>query len=375
MKLCIVTHKVSKGDGQGRVNYEVARAALHRGHEVTVVASQVAESLQSHSGFQWIPITVDKTPTELLKNLRFAHDSARWLKAHRSQFDSVKVNGAITWAAGDINAAHFIHSTWLKSPAHTWQQRKDLYGFYQWLYTALNARWERRAFAQASKIVAVSSQVSTDLQTIGISSDHIQVIYNGVDTDEFHPGSNNRSGLGLPASVPLAIFAGDIRSSRKNLDSVLKALVKLPGLHLAVVGNVKGSQYPTLAQALTVNDRVHFLGYRQDISDLMRASDFLVFPSRYETFGLVVLEAMASGIPVITSAATPAAELVTSSSGIVVSDPEDIPTLTKEMHYLTCHPQQRQQMGAQARIIAENHSWSQMAQRYVDLFEQLSQPC
>lgn len=372
MKLCIVTHKVAKGDGQGRVNYEVTQEALRRGHQVTVLASNVAESLQDQAGFSWVPISVAKIPTELLKNFWFANLSYWWLNAHSGEFDVVKVNGAITWANADVNAAHFIHSAWLHSPAHVWQQRKDAYGLYQWFYTALNAYWEQRAFAQARQVVAVSAQVCNDLQTIGIASDRIQVIYNGVDTDEFYPGYGDRQALALPESVPLAIFVGDIRSSRKNLDSVLKALVNVSGLHLAVVGSINNSPYPALARELEVDERVHFLGYRQDTAALMRASDFLVFPSRYETFGLVVLEAMASGIPVITSAATPAAELLTADAGIVVSNPDDIPALVKEMLYLTHHPTQRQQMGVHARVIAEKHSWKQMAKCYVDGFETLA---
>lgn len=375
MKLCIVTHKVSKGDGQGRVNYEIAQEAIQRGHHVTAISSQVDEYLQTSPNFTWVPIPVEGIATELLRNIHFANRSTMWLKKNRTKFDLIKVNGAITWEPGDINAAHFVHAAWLNSPAHMWQQRKDFYSLYQWLYTMLNARWERQAFTQAGRVIAVSNQVQNDLQAIGIASHRIEVIYNGVDTTEFYPDVVSRKSLGLPESVTLAIFVGDIKSSRKNLDSVLKALAKVPDLHLAVVGNTNGSPYLTLARKLNISHRVHFLGYRQDIPVLMRASDFLVFPSRYETFGLVVLEAMASGIPVITSAVTPAAELVTSDTGIVVQNPEDISALSKEMDYLTNHPKQCKAMGVQARIVAERHSWSQMAQQYIGLFEQVVQPC
>jgi len=372
MKFCIVTHKVEKGDGQGRVNYEVVLEALNRGHKVTAIANQVAEFLLTYKRFSWVPVTVDKFPSELLRNLRFADLSAKWIRKNRHQFDLLQVNGAITWEAGDINAAHFVHSAWLRSPAHTWKHRKDFYGFYQWFYTALNARWEYRAFSQAKKVIAVSSQVRDDLQAIDICPDRIQIVYNGVDTNEFYPGTANRITLGLPKAVPLAIFAGDIRSSRKNLDSVLKALVLVPDLHLAVIGKINNSPYPALSNKLGIKHRVHFLGYRHDIPELMRASDFLVFPSRYETFGLVILEAMASGIPVITSETTPAAELLIPDAGIVISNPDDISTLAREMYYLVQNPERRRQMGIQAHMIAKNHSWGEMAQRYVDLFEKLT---
>lgn len=369
MKICIVTHKVAKGDGQGRVNYEVTQAALQRGHQVTLVASSIANELTTVKGLTWVPISIKGVPTELLRNLIFANRSAQWLIAHQETFDVIKVNGAITWVPGDFNAAHFVHGTWLRSPAHTWAQQKSLYGFYQWLYTVLNAYWEKKAFTQAKQVIAVSSQVKFDLQKIGVPEHRICVIYNGVDTSEFYPGSISRKTLGLPEDVPVAIFVGDIRTPRKNLDSVLKALARVSELHLLVVGNLDNSPFPELSRKLSIHRRVHFLGYRQDIPHLLRASDFLVFPSRYETFGLVVLEAMASGIPVLTTMATPASELVTSEAGIVLSDPNDINALEQGLNYLTRQTQQRQRMGICARSIAEQYSWNKMAQRYIDVFE------
>ena len=85
---------------------------------------------------------------------------------------------------------------------------------------------------------------------IGVSRSQIRVILNGVDTEEFSPGEASRQKLGLPENVPLAMFAGDIRTPRKNLDTVLRALVKVPDLHLAVVGNPEGSPFPKLAASL-----------------------------------------------------------------------------------------------------------------------------
>lgn len=58
MKICIVTHTVTKGDGQGRVNYEITNEAIHRGDHVTLLASSIAPELAQHSQVKWIPISV-----------------------------------------------------------------------------------------------------------------------------------------------------------------------------------------------------------------------------------------------------------------------------------------------------------------------------
>ena len=380
MKLCIVTHSVIKGDGQGRVNYEITQEALERGHHVTLLASRVAPELQENHQVDWIPIPVKGVPTELLRNLLFAWRSTNWLGKHRSQLDLVKANGAITWAKGEVNAVHFVHSSWLKfstrktkpsSSKKSVNPRKIFYNFYQWFYTVFNSRWEKKAFQEAQAVVAVSNKVGKDLLEIGVPPESMQVIANGVDLKEFAPGNCDRQAWNLPQKVPLALFAGDIRIKRKNLDTVLHSLVKVPDLHLAVAGITEGSSYPQLSASLGLSERVHFLGLRHDVPDLMKAVDFLVFPSRYEPFGLVVIEAMATGMPVITTTSTGAADLVKPEAGIVIPDADDVEALAKALQVLAKDPDLRNKMGQAARAIAEQHSWKLMAQDYVDLFEEM----
>ncbi|OUL30027.1 glycosyltransferase family 4 protein [Nostoc sp. 106C] len=371
MKLCIVTHTVKKGDGQGRVNYEVAKEIIRRGHHLTLLASEVAPELKENSQVNWIEIPVQKFPTEFIRNFVFAKKSADWLQKNRADIDLVKVNGAITNTSADVNAVHFVHSSWLRSPVHISRTRRDAYGFYQWLYTALNAHWEKQAFQKAKVVIAVSEKVAQELVNIGVPRSRIQVIVNGVDLEEFTPGVDDRQTWGLPENVPLALFAGDIRTARKNLDTVLYALAKVPDLHLAVVGNTEGSPFPQLTASLGLSERVHFLGYRRDIAAIMRVADLFVFPSRYEACTLVLLEALASGLPVITATATGGAELVTPECGVVLSDSDDIDALVAALLSLVDDDTLLQQMGKAARSVAEQHSWTTMAQTYVDLFEEL----
>ena len=372
MRICIVTHKLQKGDGQGRVNYEIAWEALRKGHEVILVASYVDDALANHSNIEVVCISVASWPTELLKNIVFSMASACWLNQNRLSFDILLVNGAITQARADFNAVHFVHSSWLNSPVHASKGKQNLYGLYQWLYTRLNVAFEKKAFRQSDCMIAVSEQVSRELELIGISPQSIKTIVNGVDLAEFSPGSVDRRSLGLPNSVPLALFVGDIRTPRKNLDTVLSALVEVPDLALAIVGSTDNSPYPQMAKDLGVAHRTHFLGYRKDMPALMRAADFFVFPSRYDPFGLALLEAMATGLAVVTAKSAGASSLVTPEVGFVLEQANDKVALANAMIALTADGNLRQLMGNRARKVAEALSWQSMAQGYIRLFEDFS---
>lgn len=374
MRLCIVSPSIVKGDGQGRVNYEIAWEAIRRQHHVTLITSRLAPELQQNSQANWLEIPVKGWPTYLLREIVFAWRSAQWLRKHSREVDLVISNGAVTWAKGNVNLVPFVHSAWLLSPLHISRVRRDFYGFYHWLYTLFNARLEKKAFCKSQVVVAVSQRVKQELLDIGVPKESIRVILCGVDLQEFSPGYADRKKLGLPEQVPLALFVGDIRTNRKNLDTVLHALVQVPELHLAVVGTAgttKISPYPPLAAHLELSERVHFLE-NHPVSEVMRAVDLFVFPSRYEPFGLVVIEAMASALPIITATTTGAAELVTPECGVVLSNSEDTKALAQVLNTLANTPELRSRMGKAAREIAEQHSWASMGESYVDLFEELA---
>ncbi|PZU92851.1 MAG: glycosyl transferase [Pseudanabaena sp.] len=369
MKICIVTSSVRKGDGQARVNYEIVKEAIQRGHQVTLVVRKAVDEISQHKLVNCVYFPVDKVPTELMRGFVFAQKSDRWLKKHRHEFDIVVSCGAVTTGESDVNVVHFVHSAWLDSPFHTSRVNKNLYGLYQWLYTSLNAYWERVALKKAKILVAVSGTIKKEIIGVGIPADRIKVILNGVDVDEFIPiQTPDRSQFGLPEKADLALFVGD-KTNRKNLDSVLKALVNVPDLHLAVVGNLEKSTYPQMVKSLKLEERVHFLGYRSDIAKIMQVVDFFVFPSRYEPFGMVVTEAMASGLPVIITKASGVADIVTPDCGVTLTDSEDILALTSALKKLSSEKSLRREMGQSARAIAEQHPWNTKSCEYVDLFE------
>jgi glycosyltransferase involved in cell wall biosynthesis len=361
----MVTHVVRRGDGQGRVNLEIAKEAIRNGIGMVVVASEVAAEIAENERVTWLRVGVKGIPGALFRELLFSIRSAGILSRLRS--GPILSNGCITSVPADVNACHFVHGSWLESPVHTSKLVGGARGRYQKLYSTLNARWERKAYHCAGAVVAVSEQVKRELSASGIDPAKIRTIHNGVDAVEFSPGSQERSRFALPENVPMVLFAGDIHSPRKNLDTVLEALARVQGLHLAVAGDVLGSVYPAKASGLGVSERVHFLDHVRDMPALMRSCDVFAFPSRYEACSLVMLEAMASGLPVITSRTTGGAELIAENEGFLMDSPDDLDRLVAVFREMLVDPACLSEKAVRARRHAQELGWDAMGRKYLDL--------
>jgi glycosyltransferase involved in cell wall biosynthesis len=375
MKLLIVTHIVGNHDGQGRVNYEIVRASLAAGHEVTVLGSGIDAVLLEHPRLRFVQLRESRLPTSLIKYQIFALRSGAWIRAHRDEFDVIHVNGFITWARSDVNTVHFVHDGWYRCGFYPFRMKQGAYAMYQIAYTLLNVYCEKHALRRARVIVPVSQKVAREVESAGADPARIAVIHNGVDVEEFAPGHSQRERFGLPQDAFLLLFAGDLRIPRKNLDAVLRALMAAPSnVHLVVAGRLRNTPYVALAQTLGVSERVHFVDFVREMPDLMRSVDAFVFPSRYEAMSLVMLEALASALPVITVATAGGAEVIGGTCGVVLDSPEDIAGLADAIAQLARDPQRARTMGAAARELASSLSWQQMAARYLSLYEVLTGP-
>ena len=374
MKVALVTHNIIFGDGQGHVNLALANHLVRRGIDLTLIANNVDDDLAS-TVHEVIPIETSTLgeAIDLWKVWRFKLAADEIL--HRHAFDAVIACGVVCSVPHTLNAVHFAHGGWRRSPFHAWKVNKSLNGAYQWLFSALNDFWERQVLSEAESIVAVSQMVKDELIGSGVAAENINVVVNGVDLDTFHPGPADRQALKLPEGVPLGLFVGDIKSPIKNPDGCLRALAAVPDVHLALAGRPEGSPLPKLAEELDIADRVHFLGFRRDIADLMRAADFFLLPSRRDSCPLVLLEALASGLPAIVSKQVGTYDLVGEMAGVVVDSPDDHVALAEAIRLMRDNPERRDEMSTAARAIAEQHSWERMAERYLEvLLAQVEQP-
>ncbi|MFM7186617.1 MAG: glycosyltransferase family 4 protein, partial [Armatimonadota bacterium] len=318
------------------------------------------------AGASWIPVQPKTRSNDLAYGLQSIASANRALKAKRTEYDVIHGYGWTLDGPHHINTAQFVHTAWLRHPMHPSRMTSGPYSLYQCLYTTLNAWGERKAFRDARRVIGASSTIRKELMMLcDLPERKVGVVLNGVDLEEFHPGHENREALGLPEGVFLALFAGDIKTGRKNLDGVLRALVSLPDVHLAVAGRVAGSPWPSLAADLGLESRVRFLDFRTDLAQLMRASDCFIFPSRYEACALVLVEALASGLPVITARTTGGAEAVGPDAGVVIDDTESIAELTAAIQEVSGR---RDLLGARrdaARKCALSLTWENIGAEYL----------
>lgn len=369
MRLALVAQNIVFGDGQGRINLELARAALRAGHPVILVAVEV-DPVILRAGATWEKIEVRRKPI-LARVAMFPDKANRVIDRLRNEnkIDFVIANGYTLTRKHDINLCQFVHAAWLRSGVHSSASKGLIRRMYQSFYTRYNAFHEVRSYRAARNVVAPSMQTIQELRKLGLDPAKLRKIPNGVDCDEFSPGPRERKELGLPEDPPIAFFAGDVRTNRKGLGSVLQALAKLPKVHLAIAGRSDGSPFVEMARTLGVADRTHFLGFRKDVPRVLRACDLFVFPSRYDPFGLVVTEALACGVPVVTTRCTGAGELLTEQCGTVVEDPADIPAITAAMAGWLDNPAKRQAAAPVGRAIAQANGWESMANQYLEILE------
>ena len=296
----------------------------------------------------------------------------------QSRFDLAQSHERI--ACCDIyRAGDGVHREWLN-------QRSRILGPVARLGLQLNPyhryvlRAEKRLFAsqQLKAVICNSRMVKEEIQHyFNVPESKLHVIYSGVDLERFHPSQvrnyrdATRNQLGLTANTILFLFVGS-GFERKGLASALQALARLPeSAHLAIVGRDRHTRrYQTLAQQLGLGDRTHFLGPQQDVRPFYGAADTVVLPTLYDPFPNVALEAMACGLPLVTSTKSGAAELIRDHENGFVCDALDIPNLAQDLEHLL-DPATRQRIGLLARETVEPLSLVAMANQLLALYQDL----
>jgi glycosyltransferase involved in cell wall biosynthesis len=218
---------------------------------------------------------------------------------------------------------------------------------------------------RAQLIVCPSQVVADDCHRRGVARDRLRVIPWGVSAPASAPeaGDTVRRARGLPD--PFVLWVGTLEP-RKNLPRLVEAMVRLPQVHLAVVGprgwNIDGADVLE-----PLGDRAHRLGFvdDHDLSALYRAASVFAYPSVAEGFGLPVLEAMAHGTPVVTAQATATAEVAAGAARLV--DPDDPDSIAAAIDATLTEPETTEQLVALGRERAAELTWARTAEQYASV--------
>jgi UDP-glucose:(heptosyl)LPS alpha-1,3-glucosyltransferase len=197
-------------------------------------------------------------------------------------------------------------------------------------YHRLVLALERRIFClrAARHVVAISRQGKEEIERrYGTDPSRVTLIYNGVDLERFHPDNRDRHRrrtrevLRIPDDAWTVLFVGS-GFKRKGLGPLLEAFSRLAdaGSRLVVTGKGDVPSYQSLAARLGLGERVIWTGPRAEVECLYAAADAVALPALYEPFGNVHLEALASGLPVLSSARAGGSEIVRRENGWVVAE-------------------------------------------------------
>ena len=340
-------------------------------YEVHVFAQDIEHH---HPGITYHPVSRPFNKPRWLNQLWFALQTWRLT---RHGFDVVHSHEN-TWH-GDLQTVHvrpfrvgLFHGL---SPARRALRWLSLFTSprlitYWWLEAA------RLSVKPGRRIVATSDQVKRDtLMGYPHTASMLEVIPPGVNMPaERLTTTPTRAQLQLPLDVPLALFVGN-DFDKKGLSALIQALALTPGLHVAVVGQGRHLQrYREQIATLGLADRVHLLGSLSDVTPAYAAADWLVHPTTEDTYAMVVLEAMASGLPVIVSSARfcgIAAELTHTVNALILDDPRDEKQLSERLLSLLEDPSLRESLSRAGLSFAQERTWRQAAARHGALIQRV----
>lgn len=245
----------------------------------------------------------------------------------------------------------------------------------QWHVPVSFIDWTRRlSYYKLADRIVVNSEFMRDNVIVwyGLNRDKVVVIPNGVDLKMF-TDSNDRIML---EGDPSVLYIGHF-SRLKGVDILIQAIAKLrselPNIKLHLVGKGNDRYLALLAKKEGIEKHVIFHSWvKQSMApSYYKSADICVFPSRHEGFGIVILEAMASGIPVIASDIPSFREIISNGIDGRLFKPEDAAALSKEVIALYQDPQLRKELSHNAFEKVTRYSWEKIAEKYISLYKYL----
>lgn len=350
-QICIIIDRMDVGGAQQIAAGEV-RELLRRGWAVTLVTFREETN---HSLMQSIPRECERitVPFSSLYDLKALVRLSRLLRTRQPDVIITHL-----WQANTIG----------RIAAFLANMHSRLIAFEHNVYDIVKSR--KQFFADrllqwwCKKIAVISHSVRDSVVAHGISQKRIVLIHNAIDVAHFSEAqpSGIRHELGIDDDTFLYLHVGRL-VPQKGVDILLRAFARQEEGVLALVGDgIDRAAHEALARELGIEKRAFFLGIRQDIPALMRSADCFVLASRWEGFGIVLVEAMAAGLPIVATRVDGIQEVVEEGKSGLLVPPEDAEVFAEAMRQVRIDPHRRFSLVACGRERARRFS----IERHVD---------
>ncbi len=369
-----VIQEYSNGGGAETVAYELSKAFSHHGLVNEVRASHL--KIAPPEGTTARPLAGCLASIATRGRMRYLgrllvmplFSLATWINIRRQQGQIVISHGDCV--NGDVMIIHAVNAASIEIKQHEGDWKWQLNPMHYWVALRDHFTIRRLRFR---RYVAVSKRVKQELQHYyGVPDERIRIIPNGIDIDRFAPKPEARQPIraryGIPADAKVLTLVGH-EFRRKGLEYVIRSLAHLDDTHwLMVIGSEDPEPYRDLVPE--VSSRIVFTGPQREMADFYAATDVYVFPTNYETFSLVCMEALACGVPVLATAVGGIEDyLVDGMNGYFIErDPEKI---ADSVRAALATPAHYADLSANARATAEAYTWDRIAEAYIALFREL----
>ncbi|HSS21525.1 MAG TPA: glycosyltransferase family 4 protein [Pyrinomonadaceae bacterium] len=371
-----VSLEIGLGGGSECVAYELQRAWLALGHDARVFASLATEP--DRQGVTYVAPWL----TAWGMRARWRHLAAliavplftliaSW-RAYRARGTKVILSHGDS-LIGDVCVVHAVNRASLVE--------KRRAGYYGWLLNPSNLwvtwrDWWMLRGGRYRRIVAISERVRAQLKEhYNVPEDRIVTIPNGINLSRFDPSNVSarkavRAHFNIPEDAALVLFVGS-QYRLKGLEFAIRAMAELKTqAYLLVVGGDSIAPFKRLAEQLGVADRVIFAGARSDLPSIYPAADAFVLPTLYETFALVCIEAMASGLPVLACPVGGIEDyLRDGDNGLHIR--REAGDIAAKLDRVLGDPQLRKRLSDNGLATAKNYAWNKIAKQYLALFDEV----
>ena len=372
MKIAVIRQKFVNYGGAEQFVSGYTRYLAEMGHEVHIFANQWTPSHHPNIKIHSVRAV---TKNSFLRVLSFA-----WFALQAISFKSYDIvqSHERLWLQDIYRAGDGCHREWLERRSSFLPLIKRLFLNFN-LFHQLILRLEKRIFekGECKKIIAISEMVKRDiLKHYRLPEDRVKVVYNGIQLDRFDPSNKKyfcdevRQQLKISDHEVMILFVGS-GFERKGLEYLIKSVqyVKEKNWRLVLVGKGKWRKYLKFTSKKN-QEKITCLEPIDEIEKLYAAADFFILPSIYEPFGNANLEALASGLPVITSQNTGASEIITpKKEGIILEDPSDSKSIAEAIDYLM-DPKNREPMMKSARSLAEKFTQQRNASEMLKIYQE-----